>query len=320
MTRRRPEVPRLVDLVREGTIPVPKKPDRQLQLPAGRMPEEDEALLRRYLERQRVCGLADRTLEERRRAMRRLRRRLGKPLLEAAREDLRDWQEGLAGGPSYRRSQTSHVQGFYRWAVVVEELLDKDPSAALPRPRTRPGLPRPISEADLALALTHADGYVRLTLVLAAYAGLRCAEVAGLRCADIVDTAEEPYLRITGKGGKTRAVPVGPAVLAELRAYGPRGRGFVLRRRDGKAGQVRAGTLDNQVNLYLAELGIVSTLHTLRHRYGTRMYKATKDLRVTGQVMGHSDPKTTALYAAVSDIQARPAALDLDAELDGGTA
>ncbi len=68
-----------------------------------------------------------------------------------------------------------------------------------------------MSEDDVKRAIDNADGGVRLWLVLAGYAGLRCIEIAALYRHDILDGADPPVLIAHGKGNKDRAVPHVPA-------------------------------------------------------------------------------------------------------------
>ena len=64
---------------------------------------------------------------------------------------------------------------------------------------------------------------------------------------------------------------------------------------------VSAAQLQRRVNRAIRAAGVDGTFHTLRHRYGTLAYQATRDLVAVGRQMGHSSPVTTAIYAAASD-------------------
>lgn len=63
--------------------------------------------------------------------------------------------------------------------------------------------------------------------------------------------------------------------------------------------------------MYLAGLGISATMHQLRHRFGTMAYEACQDIRVVGELMGHSSPSVTAGYVAYSKAEAKRAVLAL---------
>lgn len=155
-------------------------------------------------------------------------------------------------------------------------------------------LPRPISEPDLAVAIDQADRLMAAWLTLAAYAGLRCAEIAGLVRSDVIEA--DHLLRIMGKGRKERLVPMGDKVAAALDAYGLPRRGPVFTRPRGSA--YPPAMVSREIAIYLESRGIDATAHQLRHRFGTRAYRASRDLRLVQELMGHGSPVVTAGYAA----------------------
>lgn len=134
--------------------------------------------------------------------------------------------------------------------------------------------------------------------------GLRRAEIARLRFADISET--EIY--VIGKGGHHRRVPLHPHLRTEVRAAASRR----ARHLETHAPPAEDWLLPNPAgDAHLTEhhLGaLVSrllppgwTLHTLRHRFATAAYAATRDLRAVQDLLGHARPETTARYAAVPD-------------------
>lgn len=222
-------------------------------------------------------------------------------LLHATREQLAQWRDGLDGmTPRSIVSYIAHVHSFYRWAELEEVSTAPDPSRALIAPRVPRAIPRPISEADAEFAIDTAPERIRPWLILAGYAGLRACEIATLDREHVFDRADEPYMIVIGKGGKERVVHLSPYVLGELLAVMPR-RGWLFLRRDGQAGHVPAHEVTRLCNEHLAACGMQETLHKLRHRFGTQVQRATKDIRVTQELLGHADPRTTAGYSAVSD-------------------
>lgn len=199
--------------------------------------------------------------------------------------------------PESRKSVRSSLRGFYHWAEDVGH-VDVDPSRKLPTVSVPQGLPHPAPTLILDGALATADTRTLLMLKLAAYAGLRRAEVAGLHTDDILGGEA---LRVTGKGGKVREVPLHPA-LAEALAGVPRG--FVFPGKD-------AGHLSpDRVGRVMADvLGSGWTAHSLRHRFATRAYAAERDLLTVQQLLGHSSVATTQRYTQVPD-SARRRAVD----------
>ena len=172
---------------------------------------------------------------------------------------------------------------FYRWAVLAGH-LDQDPTLGLPSVRVPQGQARPTPEAVLHAALGRADERTRTMLLLAAYAGLRCAEVARCRSSDLA----EGILYVTGKGGRTRVLPVEHP---DLVAAFTRADGWLFPGRDH--GHLSPGT----VSRILSEaLPAGWTGHTLRHRFATRAYAGTRDVLAVGRALGHSRPETTRRY------------------------
>lgn len=166
--------------------------------------------------------------------------------------------------------------------------------AAVPkRPRY---LPRPINDTDLALAMVTADPRTRVILALAGFAGLRAVEIARLKRDDVLDRNDPPMLLVHGKGDKPRTVPLSELLLAELRAYGLPNRGPVIRRLDGLHTHVSPSLVSHTANRHLHGIGIPDTLHSLRHRTGTVLYRKTRDIRLVQDVLGHASPASTAIY------------------------
>lgn len=233
-----------------------------------------------------------------------LARYLDGPLLDATADDLTAWRAQLRVADISVTPYVAAVRGFYGWAVR-QGRIPTDPSLAIPTPKRRRRLPRPIADPDLEHAIGAATGRVRIWLVLAGYAGLRCCEIARLRGEDIVPNVSYPYMIVLGKGDKERSVPLSPYVWRELRIYGVRARGgYVFPRLDGRPGHVPPGSVSSLGNRHLHDCGVGETMHQLRHRFGTIGYQATGALRELQEVMGHDHITSTAGYAAHSSPKA----------------
>jgi integrase/recombinase XerC len=252
----------------------------------------------------RLRGLSPASIYQRRRALARLEAFVGKPLLEATEDDLHRWQEQLRGSVAYIANRLANCSQLYAWAHGTADLLAENPARRMVRPKVGRGLPRPIGDAALDIAISTAAPDVRLCLVLGAYAGLRAGEMSRLERRDILDTVEAPVMLLQGKGGKERIVPASPRVLFELRAYGMPTRGPILRRRDGRPGAPTPARVSQLVNEHLHDLGIGDTLHAGRHRFATATYQISRDIRLVQELLGHSDPATTAVYAAYAASEA----------------
>lgn len=239
------------------------------------------------------------------------------PLLAATTTDLERWLDGHVTrglGQATRVSYTANLRTFFAWCHR-RGLIEHDPAAEIPLPRRPHGRPRPISEPDLALALATADTLVRAWLVLGAYCGLRAMEIALVRREDVLDDLDPPMLDVPeGKGGKPRKVPLPPEVLTELAPHLTGRRGRLWDTRDPDRPGYNVSIL---VNEHLRELGIARTCHSLRHRYGTRTYQLSQDLRLVQELMGHSSPTTTAVYTQFSQDRAAAVVAALGATLGG---
>jgi site-specific recombinase XerD len=92
-------------------------------------------------------------------------------------------------------------------------------------------------------------------------------------------------------------VPLSPFVLGELAAAGLPGRGWAFLRRDGMPGPNTPATVSHQANQALHAAGIAATLHQLRHRFASQLYRHSRDLRLVQDLLGHVNLATTAGYA-----------------------
>lgn len=267
----------------------------------------------------RLRGLAENSVYQRGRAVTRLRVALGIDLFTATPGMLEDWRATLSRlSDQGIVCEVSHIRQFYEWAVMAGR-CPLNPAARLPVPRLGRRLPRPIGEDDLLAALASAPPRIRPWLVLAGWAGLRSKEIALLRRNAVLDTARPPYILVAAdatKGRSERAVPMSDFVRAELVPILPRS-GYVFPRWDGEPGPNHPGRVSKVANTHLAECGIDATLHQLRHRFLTGVWRNSKDLRLVQELAGHSSPVTTAGYTLVdqADAVAAVAAIPVPARL-----
>lgn len=271
--------------------------------PSPLMGERNTALLGEFLADGRRRNLRPGTLTQKRYALRRLARHLHPTgLLDATSDDLNAFLDRL-DKPEARATELSHLRSFYKWCVIAG-LLDIDPTARLVRPKVPRRLPRPIPDGDLHMALELAPERVRPMLMLAAYAGLRACEIANLRAEDVMWANDPPMLVVTdGKGGHQGAVPLSPTLEPVLRSLPSRG--WLFPRLDGKAGPVKPHLVSKLCNLFLHDVGIDHTLHTLRHWFGTQTLRVNGgNLRQTQELMRHQSPVSTAIYTWVNPVEA----------------
>jgi integrase/recombinase XerC len=253
----------------------------------------------RYLTFLRNSNYAHTTVYSRGRAIIRFRRATGIDPLDIDEHRMIGWWTNLKITPSSRAGELAAIRGYCRWAVR-HGIIQVDPTRLLDRPRLPRRVPRPINEESLGHAIRTARRDVRAMLCLAAFCGLRACEISALEWSEIgPDT-----LLLHGKGDKERLVPLHPLAAEALTHLPGRRRGMVFERRDGNPGPVAPHLVCQWANQHLHELGFDETLHQLRHRYGTFVYRLSRDIRLTQDLMGHASPVTTAGYAAWDQTQA----------------
>ena len=227
--------------------------------------------------------------------------------------DLRAWMaDERARGLSPRSlaRALSAVKGFTAWAA---DRTNTDATTVLSArgPKFRRKLPRPLSEDGAAAMLTEIGSDAREDWIAArdtAIAtllyglGLRISEALSLTGADhpLPET-----LRITGKGGKTRPVPVIPAAAEAVADYvrrcpfdlAPNGPLF----RGARGGPVNPRLIQGAMERARLRLGLPATAtpHALRHSFATHLLSAGGDLRAIQELLGHASLSTTQAYTAV---------------------
>lgn len=263
-------------------------------LPLGAEPH-----LAGHLDYLRLRNQRPRSIRERRYAVLRAGKRMGHPVAEVDAGGLAAWQRSLDLTPAGMHNEIVHVGQFLRW-LVREGIRGDEPSAILVRPQhLNDRLPRPLGDSDIAHAMDGAEQPLRAWIALGAFCGLRCMEIGSLAREDVIDGVDTPFLRIVGKGGKERVVPLPSSVLAELRAAGMPARGSLFARMRG-VGPPSAMRVSDRINAQLRESGVPGTAHQLRHRFGTKLYEATRDPFLVAAVMGHASTETTKGYVRIS--------------------
>jgi integrase/recombinase XerC len=201
---------------------------------------------------------------------------------------------------STRRAARSAIRGFFRWMQLTGRRVD-DPAGLVPPPPPVRGVPRPAPDAALLAALSAAQPRERMMVRLAAEAGLRCCEICKVHTRDVAGGRGERTLRIDGKGGRVRIVPISDSLAVAILAHEP---GYVF------PGQIDGHLSAPYVSKKISRILPDHTAHTLRHRYATRaLVGAGGNLRVVQELLGHANITTTQVYTAVEAHQLRQAAL-----------
>lgn len=257
--------------------------------------ENDSRLIELFDRDQQRRGLTRTTIYERRVKLRCFLEANPKGWAAVTRDDVEETLDRRKLSARSRYCWLSAIHCFYEWAIEMGYLND-DPTARIVRPKMRKTLPRPMPSDDLKRAVAEAPPTIKCWLLLGAYQGLRCQEMAGLNAEDVLES--EGLLRVVaGKGDRERLLPLHPAVLTALQALPLPPSGPLFRRRRMKD-RYPPNQLSQELNVYLAGLGIDHSAHSLRHWFGTHFYITTRDLRLTQEMLGHYSPETTAIYTA----------------------
>ncbi len=241
-----------------------------------------------YLLAQRAGGSPSTTVAARRQHLANLARTIGvDDPWEVEPERLVEWAGTRRWMNETRRSRRTTFLSFWRWAID-SGLTSSNPAAALKRVKPSEPNPHPTPEPVLERALQRSDARVKLMLRLAADHGLRRGEIALVHSDDLFPDLDGWSLRVHGKGGKLRDVPLSRRVALELRTL--------------PAGWAFPGAIDGHLSprrvgeLVTAQLEGTWTIHSLRHRAGSRWKLRGADLDEVQDLLGHASPATTRRY------------------------
>ncbi len=209
---------------------------------------------------------------------------------------------GLASRSIARKA--SAVRAFYADAVR-RSMVPANPADGISVPRIPQSLPRVIPAMTLAVALDQLDGTDpvslrdRAILELLYGCGLRVAELAGLTRRRVADLS---FIRIDGKGGKQRDVPVGAPANRALVAYLSNGRDHLAGPGAGDAlwVGVRGSALGARGIRRIVAARLGTFPHALRHSFATHLLEGGADLRAVQELLGHNELATTQIYTAVT--------------------
>ena len=196
-------------------------------------------------------------------------------------------------------------RGFFRY-LVRDHGFAGNPCAGLRAPKAKKSLPLALSPDEAARLMTIDDDDAMATRDRAMFelfysSGLRLAELTTLAVADV--NFGDAVVRVTGKGAKTRVVPVGRQALAALRAWldvrvalvAPEAAALFVNR----AGRpVSPRTVQHRMKQWALKLGLPAELHPhmLRHSFASHVLQSSGDLRAVQEMLGHASISTTQVY------------------------
>lgn len=261
-------------------------------------------------------GLAERTLEAYRRDLEALSRWLGAQglnLRSARRQHLSAYHGSQPVAVRSLARRQSAFRRFYAHLARSEPGFD-DPTLLIERPKTPRSLPKALAEREIEGLLDAPD--VTTTLGLRDRAMLELMYASGLRVSELVElplsalNLRQGVVRVTGKGGKDRLVPIGEVAAERIEAYLATARPVLAKGR-----QPRALFLSNRgegmtrqmfwtlVKRHASTVGIVPkriSPHVLRHSFATHLLNHGADLRALQMLLGHSALSTTQIYTLVA--------------------
>ncbi|WP_417762735.1 site-specific tyrosine recombinase XerD [Shewanella sp.] len=239
----------------------------------------------------------------------------GVQLIDAARDIVQDYlgkrfDEGIKASSQARL--LSSLRRFYGFLLVSKQ-IEKDPMALIASPKLARKLPDTLTEADVDALLAEpqpedtVEARDKAMLELLYATGLRVSELVGLTMEQL--GLRQGLVRVTGKGGKERLVPLGEVALDEVSRYLQHTRPLLLGdvASDVVFPSLRSRMMTRQtfwhrIKLYALRAGITKSLspHTLRHAFATHLLNHGADLRVVQLLLGHSSLSTTQIYTHVA--------------------
>jgi site-specific recombinase XerD len=224
-------------------------------------------------------------------------------------------ERGLAHASVARK--LAAVRSLYTHLVAVGE-APQNPGELLPNPKRASRLPRVLGRDEVGGLLeriptgTPLEVRDRAMFELAYSCGLRCHEIVVLDVGDLDFDAET--LRVTGKGGKTRMVPIGEPAQRAVDRYLSTARPALRGQRDNDAlflsrrgRRLSPSDVRRRLQRWVREASLASGIspHTLRHSFATHLLEGGADLRSIQELLGHSSVSTTQIYTRVEPSRLR---------------
>ena len=238
-------------------------------------------------------------------------------LLTLTRQDLREWLIDLGRtklSENSKRRFISAMRGFYKF-LMIDGHIKHNPADDLDSPQKGFYLPKFLNQAEIEMLLAAPDVSTetglrdRAILELMYACGLRVSEAVNVKLKDI--DIDGGILTTTGKGSKTRRVPIGSSAVEWLKSY------MAARRKKEniEIQELFVTPLGRPINrqiiyLFIKEYAEKCGLedvspHTLRHSFATHLVQNSADIRSVQQMLGHADISTTQIYTHMTDAHLR---------------
>ncbi|OAV66013.1 Tyrosine recombinase XerD [Bacteroidales bacterium Barb4] len=238
----------------------------------------------------------------------------GRKLTEITYDDLQQFVACLYDLCICRRSQAriiSGIRSFYHF-LLLEGYLETDPTELLESPKTGVKLPEVLTENEINAILDSIDlslftGQRNRAMLEVLYScGLRVSELTGLRFSDTY--FDEGFIRVEGKGGKQRLVPISDIAIHEIKNYLFERNAITVKKgfEDSLFLSCRGTSLSRIMVFHIVKqqteaAGIYKTVspHTFRHSFATHLLEGGANLRAIQEMLGHESIATTEIYTHI---------------------
>ena len=228
-------------------------------------------------------------------------------------QDYQSWLMDQGFKQTSRARMLSAIRRFFQY-LHREKVRADDPSALLVSPKLPKRLPKDLSEEQVEALLNAPDPNDAMELrdkamlELLYATGLRVTELVSLTMENV--SLRQGVVRVTGKGGKERLVPMGENAVDWIETFIQQGRSELLGETTSdvvfpskRARQMTRQTFWYRIKHYAVLAGIDTEMlspHVLRHAFATHLLNYGADLRVVQMLLGHSDLSTTQIYTHVA--------------------
>lgn len=220
-----------------------------------------------------------------------------------------EWLSERGVSPRTQARTISGIKSYYKY-LLIEDKITSDPTALLESPKIGRKLPDILTLEEIdaligAIDTTKSEGQRNKAILETLYScGLRVSELVSLRVSDLY--FDQGYIKVEGKAGKERLVPVSPRAIAEINKYfegyrrtlrvTPAANNILfLNRRGQKLSRVMIFTIIKNLAMKI-DLDKKISPHTFRHSFATHLIEGGADLRAVQEMLGHESILTTEIY------------------------
>jgi integrase/recombinase XerD len=219
------------------------------------------------------------------------------------------WVNDLGMSARTQARVISGIKSFFKF-LLIDEKIDKDPTALLEAPKIGRKLPEVLSVKEIddlidAIDLSKPEGHRNKAIIETLYScGLRVSELINLRLTDLF--FDQGFIKVVGKGNKERLVPVSDKAIKEIEIYVSQYRNHIqidrqsenilfLNRRGKKLTRVMIFTI---IKTLAKTIGLKKNIspHTFRHSFASHLIDGGADLRAIQEMLGHESIITTEIY------------------------